>query len=59
MNAAGDANGRFAADKMTLAVTGSGFTGSMTVATAGARQVVTINAEGIKMRSVNVTLAKS
>ena len=58
-NAAGEANGRFAADKMTLAVTGSGFTGSMTVATGGAKQVVTINAEGIKMRSVNVTLAKS
>jgi hypothetical protein len=58
-NAAGEANGRFAADKMTLSVTGGGFAGGMTVATAGAKQVVTINTEGIKMRSVNVTLAKS
>jgi hypothetical protein len=44
---------------MTLSVTGGGFAGGMTVATAGAKQVVTINTEGIKMRSVNVTLAKS
>lgn len=58
-NAAGEASGRFAADKMTLTVTGGGFTGGMTVSTAGAKQVVTISAEGIKMRSVNVTLAKS
>jgi hypothetical protein len=58
-NAAGEASGRFAADKMTLSVTGGGFSGAMTVMTAGARQVVTISTEGIKMRSVNVTLAKS
>ena len=58
-NAAGEANGRFAADKMTLAVTGGGFSGAMTVTTAGAKQVVTISTEGIKMRSVNVTLGKS
>lgn len=58
-NAAGEANGRFAVDKMTLAVTGGGFSGAMTVTTAGAKQVVTISTEGIKMRSVNVTLAKS
>ena len=58
-NAAGEASGRFAADKMTLTVTGGGFTGGMTVATAGGKQVVAITAEGIKMRSVNVTLGKS
>ena len=58
-NAAGEASGRFAADKMTLSVTGGGFSGAMTVTTAGAKQVVTIATEGIKMRSVNVTLAKS
>ena len=58
-NAAGEASGRFAADKMSLAVTGGGFSGAMTVTTAGAKQVVTISTEGIKMRSVNVTLAKS
>ena len=58
-NAAGEANGRLAADKMTLAVTGGGFSGAMTVTTAGAKQVVTISTEGIKMRSVSVTLGKS
>jgi len=57
--AAGEATGRYAAGKMTLSVTGGGFSGAMTVTTAGAKQVVTISAEGIKMRSVNVTLAKS
>jgi hypothetical protein len=57
-NAAGAASGRYAGDKMTLSVTGSGFTGAMTVTTAGAKQVVAISAEGIKMRSVNVTLGK-
>jgi hypothetical protein len=58
-NAAGEASGRLAGDKMTLAVTGGGFSGAMTVTTAGAKQVVTISTEGIKMRSVNVTLGKS
>lgn len=58
-NAAGAASGRYAADKMTLSVTGGGFTGAMTVTTTGAKQAVSISAEGIKMRSVNVTLVKS
>jgi hypothetical protein len=58
-NAAGEASGRYAADKMTLTVTGGGFSGAMTVTTAGTKQAVTITAEGIKMRSVNVTLGKS
>src|SRR5262245_32982514 len=58
-NASGAASGRYAADKMSLSVTGSGFTGAMTVTTTGAKQAVSISAEGIKMRSVNVTLGKS
>jgi hypothetical protein len=58
-NASGDASGRIAGDKMSLSVSGGGFSGSMTVAYAGSRQVVTISTQGIKMRSVNVTLAKS
>jgi hypothetical protein len=57
--AAGEANGRYAADKMTLAVSGGGFSGAMTVTTTGTKQVVAITAEGIEMRSVNVTLSKS
>jgi hypothetical protein len=58
-NAAGEATGHVAADKMSLAVSGGGFKGSMSVSYASAKQVVTISAEGIKLRSVNVTLAKS
>ena len=57
-NASGEASGRIAGDKMSLSVSGGGFSGSMTVAYAGSRQVVTISTQGIRMRSVNVTLAK-
>jgi hypothetical protein len=58
-NASGEASGRLAGDKMSLSVTGGGFKGAMSVASAGAKQVVTISTEGIRMRSVSVTLAKS
>jgi hypothetical protein len=58
-NAAGDATGRVAGNKLSLTVVGGGFKGAMSVTSTGAKQVVTIAAEGIKMRSVNVTLAKS
>ena len=44
---------------MSLSIAGGGFSGSMSVAYAGSRQVVTINTQGIKMRSVNVTLTRS
>jgi hypothetical protein len=57
-NASGEAGGRIAGDKLSLSVSGGGLSGSMTVAYAGARQVVTISTQGIRMRSVNVTLAK-
>jgi hypothetical protein len=58
-NASGDASGRLAGGKMSLSVTGGGFSGNMSVTSAGAKQVVTISTEGIRMRSVNVTLGKS
>ena len=58
-NVSGEAKGRIQGDKMTLSITGGVFSGSMSVAHAGSKQVVTINTQGIKMRSVNVTLAKS
>jgi hypothetical protein len=57
-NASGEASGRVAGDKMSLSIAGGAFSGSMTVAYAGSRQVVTISTQGIRMRSVNVTLAK-
>ena len=58
-NAAGEATGRLAGDKLSLSVSGGGFSGSMTVAYAGSRQIVTISTQGIRMRSVNVTLGRS
>jgi hypothetical protein len=58
-NASGEASGRVAGDKMSLSVTGGGFKGSMSVTSAGAKQTVTISTDGIRMRSVNVTLGKS
>ena len=57
-NASGEASGQVAGDRMSLSIAGGGFSGSMTVAYAGSRQVVTISTQGIRMRSVNVTLAK-
>jgi len=58
-NASGEASGRVAGDRMSLSITGGAFSASMSVAYAGSRQVVTISTQGIRMRSVNVTLAKS
>jgi hypothetical protein len=58
-NASGEANGRVAGDKLSLSVTGGGFKGAMSVAYGGTKQTVMISTEGIRMRSVNVTLAKS
>jgi hypothetical protein len=58
-NASGEASGRVAGDKMSLSVSGGGFSGSMSVAHAGSRQVVTIKTQGTKMRSVNATLTRS
>lgn len=58
-NAAGDATGRVSGEKMSLSVTGGGFKGAMSVSSVGSKQVVSISTEGIRMRSVNVTMAKS
>jgi hypothetical protein len=58
-NASGEAKGRIQGDRMSLSIAGGGFSGSMSVAHAGSKQVVTINTQGIKMRSVNVTLGKT
>src|SRR5262249_36519726 len=55
-NASGEASGRVVADKMNLSVTGGGFKGAMSVSYGSAKQVVTISTEGIRMRSVNVTM---
>jgi hypothetical protein len=58
-NASGEANGRVSDDKMSIAVIGGGFKGAMAVSTTGGKQSVNIHAEGIKMKSVSITLGKS
>ncbi|HEX6001860.1 MAG TPA: hypothetical protein VFZ16_21050 [Hyphomicrobiaceae bacterium] len=58
-NASGQATGSVSADKMKLSISGGGFKGSMQVASAGKKQTVTILTEGIRMKSVTVTLGKS
>jgi hypothetical protein len=58
-NVAGEASGRVASDKMSLDISGGGFKGAMSVSAAGGKQAVTIFAEGIEMKSVNITLGKS
>jgi hypothetical protein len=58
-NASGEASGRMVAGQMSLSIAGGGFSGSMSVSHSGSRQTVAITAQGIPMKSVNVTLTKS
>jgi hypothetical protein len=58
-NVSGEARGSLATERMSLSITGGGFSGSMSVTHAGSRQVVTITTQGIKMHSVNITLTRS
>jgi hypothetical protein len=57
-HAAGEVKGQISSGRLTLSVTGGGFTGSMSVTLGGARQTVSISTQGIPMRSVNVVLAR-
>ena len=58
-NASGKASGRVTSDRISLSITGGGFSASMSVAYGGSRQVVAISTQGIRMRNVSVTLGKS
>jgi hypothetical protein len=58
-NAAGEAKGRVSDGKMSLAVIGGGFKGAMSVSISSGKQAVNIYTEGIKMKSVSMTLGKS
>jgi hypothetical protein len=58
-NAAGEAKGRVSDGKMSLSVIGGGFKGAMSVSIASGKQSVNIYSEGIKMKSVSITLGKS
>lgn len=58
-NASGTATGRMSSGRMTLSITGGGFSGSMSVSYDASRQTVVITAQGIGMKSVNVTMGRS
>jgi hypothetical protein len=58
-NVSGEVDGRITASRLSVAITGGGFSGSMSVDFGGARQSVVISTQGISMRSVNVTLGKA
>jgi hypothetical protein len=57
-NASGEAHGKISRNKLTLTVTGGGFSGAMSVDYGGNRQAVSISTRGISMESVKVTMTK-
>jgi hypothetical protein len=57
-NAAGGVKGQISGSRLTLTVTGGGFSGTMSVALGGGKQTVAISTQGIPMKGVSVVLAK-
>lgn len=57
-NAAGGVSGRDLGDRLSFAISNSGFSGSMSVSYGGTQQSVSILTEGINLKSVNMTLSK-
>lgn len=57
-NAAGDVTGEASSNKISVAIKGGGFTGSMSVGVSGGRQSVTIMTQGIGMTSVDISLSR-
>jgi hypothetical protein len=58
-NAAGDAKGQIDDGKISLAVTGGGFTGQMNVTYTAEQQTVVVTTAGIAMKSLRMRLAKA
>jgi hypothetical protein len=57
-NAAGDLSGQASGNRINLSITGGGFTGTMSVATTGSSQTVSITTDGIGLRGVNINLSR-
>lgn len=57
-NAAGDVTGQVTANKINLAISGGGLSGTMAVATTGASQTVSITTEGVAFKGVNIALSR-
>ncbi len=57
-NVAGDVTGQAVDGRLTLAINGGAFQGSMAVRTTGANQTVNIKTEGVALQAVNINLSR-
>lgn len=57
-NAAGTVSGHASDTNMRLSINGGGFSGSMTVTTAGSIQSISVAAQGSSLKGVNITLKR-
>ncbi len=57
-NAAGSVSGQASANRINLAISGGGLSGSMSVTTSGSRQTVNISTAGTALEGVTVGLAR-
>jgi hypothetical protein len=57
-NAAGSVSGQASANRISLAISGGGLSGSMSVTTSGSRQTVNISTAGTALKGVTVGLAR-
>jgi hypothetical protein len=58
-NASGSVTGQASSSRVSLSITGGGFSGSMTVTLNGSTQSVSIQTNGIGLRAVNINMARS
>ncbi len=57
-NVAGRASGSASGNNISLAISGGGLTGSMSVTTNGSRQSVTISTENVALKSIQIGLSR-
>jgi hypothetical protein len=58
-NATGSVRGRDLGDRLNLSISGGGFSGSMSVSYGSSEQSVSLSTEGIKLKSVSMTLSRT
>lgn len=58
-NASGSVTGQASSSRVSLAITGGGFSGSMTVTLNGSTQSVSILTNGIGLKAVNINMSRS
>jgi hypothetical protein len=58
-NASGTVTGQASPTQIKLAITGGGFSGSMTVTTTGQSQVVSVSTNGLALKGVSVKLQRN